>query len=136
MKSLALAPLLLCLGLPAAAQQPQDMAALCNEAAARYKELFGKDFSSEPQPVVLMYNYRFCPPDLKVKAGQKVRFVNVDRRTSHSVWLKKDGRPESERVFSGDAIEVTADLAEGEHEVLCGPHWEREGMIGKLTVAK
>lgn len=128
----AAAFLLTCL--PAAAQRQEDMAQLCADAAARYREIFGRDHAAEPQPVVLMFNYRFCPPNLKVKPGTKVRFVNVDRRTSHSVWLRKDGREESERVFSGESVEVTADLAAGEHEVLCGPHWEREGMIGTLTV--
>jgi plastocyanin len=106
----------------------------CAEAADAYKALTGKDASAEPD-LVLMYKYRFCPAELKVKRGATVRYVNVDKRTSHSVWLKDDGREESERVFQEGVVEVsTIGLADGRHSVLCGPHWERDGMKAVIIV--
>jgi len=106
----------------------------CAEAASAYKALTGKEAASQPD-LVLMYKYRFCPAELKVKRGATVRYVNVDRRTSHSVWLKDAGREESERVFQEGVIEVsTIGLADGRHSVLCGPHWERDGMKAVIIV--
>jgi len=109
----------------------------CEEAAAAYRALTGKDAAAEPTPTVLMYKYRFCPPTIQVKRGASVRYINVDKRTSHSVWLKDDGREESERVFQEGVVEVsTVGLADGEHSVLCGPHWERDGMKAKIIVGE
>ena len=111
-----------------------DDAEICAEAAARYKEMFGRDAAAEPVVTVMMFKYRFCPAEITVKKGAKVRYVNIDRRTSHSVWLRDAGLAESDRVFSGEVVEVDATIAAGAHEVLCGPHWEREGMRGRLII--
>ena len=106
----------------------------CAEAASAYKALTGKEAASEPD-LVLMYKHRSCPAELKVRRGATVRYVNVDKRTSHSVWLRDDGREESERVFQEGVIEVsTIGLADGRHSVLCGPHWERDGMKAVIIV--
>lgn len=106
----------------------------CAEAAEAFKALTGKDAAADPD-LVLMFKYRFCPAELKVKRGATVRFFNVDKRTSHSVWLKDDGREESERVFQEGVVEVsTIGLADGRHSVLCGPHWERDGMKSVIIV--
>lgn len=128
--------LVLCVAAPAAAQPRDDTAERCAEAAARYQELYGRDHRAEPVKTVLMYKYRFCPADVTVKAGERLRYVNVDKRTSHSVWLKAAGQAESERVFHEGVIEVDTRLPAGEHEVLCGPHWETDKMVGKITVEK
>ena len=73
---------------------------ICRKAEARYHELFGKPSKDADAVVVLMYKYTFCPPDLQIKAGSKIRWVNVDKRTSHSVWFKQAGKTESDRVFA------------------------------------
>lgn len=111
-----------------------DASALCREAEERYRQLFGKASAEAAPPVVLMYRSSFCPQRLAVKRGGTVQWVNVDRRTSHSVWFREAGRPESERKFPEEHIEMTIDLPPGEHPYLCGPHWERDGMVGSLVV--
>ena len=116
--------------------QTGDDAARCAEAAERYRELYGRAFTAEPVRTVLMYKYRFCPANVTIKAGEKLRYVNVDKRTSHSVWLKDAGQPESERVFGEGVIDIDTRLPNGEHQVLCGPHWQSDGMIGKIIVEK
>lgn len=111
-----------------------DKEKICQEAEARYRELFGKPSKEGPDVVVLMYKYTFCPSVLEVKQGAKIRWVNVDKRTSHSVWFKEAGRPESDRVFSEEHVPMTADLAPGSYPYICGPHNERQGMRGTLTI--
>lgn len=107
-------------------------AKVCAEADERYKELF-PDAKDEPGVVVVkMYKYTFCPTDAAVAKGTTLRFVNVDKRTSHSVWFKDDGQKESERLFPEEHVDVKLDKT-GMSKYLCGPHWEKEGMVGKVT---
>lgn len=130
-----LVPALLALAaLPAVAVTPDEQAANCREAAGRYQELYGRPAEAEAPPVVLMYKHTFCPTALTVKQGSAVRFLNIDKRTSHSFWFRDAGKPESDRFFPGEGATVTIDLPAGEHTYLCGPHWDAEGMVGRLTV--
>lgn len=106
----------------------------CAEAEERYVELFGHPSADEEGvTVVTMYKYNFCPGELTVPLGTTVRWVNVDKRTSHSVIVKDSGTPESDRAFPEEFIEFTF-LTEGPQDVLCGPHWETREMISKITV--
>lgn len=77
---------------------------ICAEAWERYKTLeLEPDYKAQPgEAVVLQYKYNFCPMTLTVKKGTTVRWINVDSRTSHSVWLKEKGEAESERFFPED----------------------------------
>lgn len=131
----ALCSLVLMAGAGAAtAASEHEQAETCREAEQRYQELYGKLPSAEAEPVVTMYKHTFCPPRLTVRQGTVVRFINVDRRTSHSFWFKDAGQAESERFFPGEGASITIDLAPGEHIYLCGPHWEQEKMVGRITV--
>ncbi len=131
MKPQHLLPALLLLAAPAWAD---DTAELCAEAEDRYVELFGQPSSAvEDAEVVLMYKYTFCPVELTVKAGTTVRWVNVDKRTSHSVLLKDGSAPESDRLFPEESVDLTF-LTPGPRDYLCGPHWETQNMIGMITV--
>lgn len=116
------------------AASPEERKSICVEADKRYEELFGHPPAAAPQPVVSMYKHTFCPSQLTVKQGTVVRFVNVDKRTSHSFWFRDAGRPESERFFQGEGAAMAMDLPPGEHKYLCGPHWEHEGMVGTMTI--
>ncbi|NOC45315.1 MULTISPECIES: plastocyanin/azurin family copper-binding protein [unclassified Ruegeria] len=131
MKPLRLLPALLLLAAPAWADETAE---ICAEAEERYVELFGQPSSAvEDAEVVLMYKYNFCPSELTVKAGTTVRWVNVDKRTSHSVLLKDGSQPESDRLFPEESVELTF-LTPGPQDYLCGPHWETQNMIGMITV--
>ena len=107
---------------------------ICEEAEERYQELFGKPSKDEPVTIVKMYKYTFCPVVLEVKQGTTVRWVNVDKRTSHSIWFKDAGEEESDRLFPEEYIDKTIELAPGIHAYLCGPHWEKRDMVAKLKV--
>ncbi|MCX8952368.1 plastocyanin/azurin family copper-binding protein [Ruegeria sp. NA] len=131
MKPHRLLPALLLLAAPA---WSDETAEICAEAEERYVELFGHPSASvEDAKVVLMYNYNFCPFELTVKAGTTVRWVNVDKRTSHSVLLKDGSEPESDRLFPEETVEMTF-LTPGPQDYLCGPHWETQNMIGMIIV--
>lgn len=117
----------------AAAQVPvdKDTREVCAEAEQRFAEQGGK---KDPGVVtVLMYKYRFCPPNVTVKAGTTVRWINTDKRTSHSVWLKEAGKEESPRMFNFETYEFPF-TTPGKYPYLCGPHWEQEKMVGHVTV--
>ncbi|MCW8970140.1 MAG: plastocyanin/azurin family copper-binding protein, partial [Rhodospirillales bacterium] len=60
-------------------------------------------------------------------------WINVDKRTSHSVWLKEAGKEESTRFFPEESWEIMFDEP-GKYPYLCGPHWDQEKMIGTVTV--
>ena len=118
---------------PAAAQD-EKTAAICAEAEERYVELFGHPSSEEEGvTVVTMYKYKFCPVELTVPVGTTVRWVNVDKRTSHSVILKGTDVPESDRLFPEEVFEFTFGIP-GPQDILCGPHWETQKMLGMVTV--
>lgn len=131
MKPHRLLPALLLLAAPALAD---DATEICAEAEERYVEMFGQPSSAvEDAEVVLMYKYNFCPFELTIKAGTTVRWVNVDKRTSHSVLLQDGSEPESDRLFPEESVDLTF-LTPGPQEYLCGPHWETQNMIGMITV--
>ncbi len=123
-----------CLPAAGASLTEAERQAICAEAEGRYRSIFGRGPQDEPFGVILMFKDTFCPSHLTVKQGSKLRWVNVDRRTSHSVWFKEAGRSESDRAFPEETIDMTVDFPPGDYPYLCGPHWEREGMIGRLTV--
>lgn len=105
----------------------------CAEAAERFKELY-PNFKPETGVVIVhAYKYNFCPVNLTVKKGMKVRWVNVEKRTSHSVWLKDAGVAESPRLFPEEIWEHTF-TASGAYPYLCGPHWKQENMRGYVKV--
>ena len=118
----------------AGAVTPAEQEANCAEAARRYEEVYGKAPTAEQPPVVMMFKHTFCPVQLTVRQGASVRFVNVDKRTSHSFWFKDAGRPDSERFMPGEGTTMAMDLPVGVHTYLCGPHWEHEGMVGTIKV--
>ncbi|WP_281972618.1 cupredoxin domain-containing protein [Ruegeria faecimaris] len=133
MKIRLLLPAFLALASPAVAAD-EDTAEICAEAETRYVDLFGQPSSDvEDAEVVLMYKYNFCPAQLTVKAGTTVRWVNVDKRTSHSVLLKDGSKAESDRLFPEEFVDLTF-LVPGAQDYLCGPHWETQNMFGMVTV--
>lgn len=120
----------------ARAASPEEIKQICETAEKRYQKIFGAPSSKSDAVIVKMYKYTFCPANVTVKQGTTVRWINVDKRTSHSVWFKKEGKEETSRVFPKDKVEMKFDLPPGDYPYLCGPHWESDGMIGKVTVTK
>ncbi len=109
---------------------------ICAEAEIRYKKLFPKinlPKNTTDTVIIKLYKYTFCPPHLEVSKGTKIQFVNVDKRTSHSVWFKDNGDNESERFFPEETVEMFFNEI-GEFDYLCGPHWQSDNMRGSLKI--
>ncbi len=114
-------------------KSPEQIRKICQKAEKKYQKIFGKPSSDEKVTIVKMYKYTFCPSAVTIRQGESVRWVNVDY-TSHSTWFKQAGKEESERLFRKESSEMKFDLPPGEYPYLCGPHWESDGMTGKVTV--
>lgn len=74
-------------------------------------------------------DYRFHPPAAKIAVGDTVRWINQEKRTSHSVFFTAESL-ESERMFPGESWSRRFDVP-GIYPYRCGPHPE---MHGEVTV--
>ncbi|WP_457798188.1 cupredoxin domain-containing protein [Methylocystis sp. S23] len=83
---------------------------------------------------IAIEHYMFNPPDLSVKAGGKVEFVNNDQ-IPHSVVIETPNGEtyrSKEQLDEGEAFGVALQTA-GEAFFFCDLH---PGMKGKITVTK
>ncbi len=119
-----------------AAATPEEIRQICQKAEKRYEKIHGAKPAAPDVVVVKMYKYTFCPGSVTVKQGTTVRWINVDKRTSHSVWFRKKGDEETTRLFSEEMVEMKFDLPAGDYPYLCGPHWQSDGMLGTVTVVE
>lgn len=78
--------------------------------------------------VVRIHDYRFVPATIKVKVGTTVKWINEEKRTSHDVWFKEEGREVSERFFPGESWQRTFDKP-GTYRYVCGVHPEMHGVV-------
>lgn len=76
---------------------------------------------------VRIRDYRFVPERVVVKAGTAVRWVNDEKRASHSIVFPAE-RVESERLMNGDAWQRTFDKP-GVYAYTCEPHPEMKGIV-------
>ena len=77
---------------------------------------------------ITILDYKFTPPKLTVKAGTTVKWVNAEKRTTHSVFFTGPSGFESERFFPGESWQRTFDQP-GLYPYGCGPHPEMKGLI-------
>ncbi|BDI07671.1 cupredoxin domain-containing protein [Sphaerotilus microaerophilus] len=78
--------------------------------------------------VVEIRDYQYLPASVTVKAGSIVRWVNREKRTTHSVRFLGPQGSESERLFPDDAWERRFDRP-GRYPYECGPHPEMKGEV-------
>lgn len=90
----------------------------------------GPAATAGPTVDVLIEDYKFKPADLKVKTGTTVKWVNKEKRTSHSVLFTGPGGFESTRFFPDESYSRKFDKP-GIYPYTCGPHPE---MLGKIEV--
>ena len=77
---------------------------------------------------VAIASYRFEPAEIRIKAGDTVRWINREKRTSHSVVFPEEGGRESERMFPDESWERSF-AAPGRYPYSCGPHPEMKGIV-------
>lgn len=77
---------------------------------------------------IVIEGYKFIPPAVSIRAGESVRWVNREKRTSHSVLFPAEGGLESERMFPAENWQRRFDKP-GRYHYHCGPHPEMKGLI-------
>lgn len=78
--------------------------------------------------VVHIENYTYTPATVRIKPGDTVRWVNDEKRTSHSILFPAENNSESERLFPGEFWERKF-TKKGRYAYLCGPHPEMKGAV-------
>jgi plastocyanin len=77
---------------------------------------------------VSIQDYRFTPQEVRIKAGDTVKWINREKRTSHSVLFPAENGLESERLFPQEQWQRVFGQP-GRHEYRCGPHEEMKGVV-------
>lgn len=77
---------------------------------------------------VVIQNYRFEPELVQVKVGDTVKWVNREKRTSHSVVFSAEQGAESERFFPNENWQRRFTVP-GRFPYHCGPHPEMTGVV-------
>lgn len=77
---------------------------------------------------VTIRDYRFSPQEIRIKAGDTVKWINAEKRTSHSVLFPAENGLESERLFPEESWQRTFKLP-GTYKYRCGPHEEMTGVV-------
>lgn len=77
---------------------------------------------------VMIRDYKFLPAEVRIKAGDAVKWVNKEKRTSHSVLFPAENGLESERFFPDESWQRTF-TKPGSYSYRCGPHEEMKGLV-------
>lgn len=90
--------------------------------------LAGPALAADPVVTVVVEHMRFEPASVVVKAGTVVRWVNREKRTSHSVLFTGPDGFESERFLPDEQYERRFDRP-GRYAYVCGPHPDMKGLV-------
>lgn len=77
---------------------------------------------------IRIQDYRFVPAEIRIRAGDTVKWINVEKRTSHSVLFLGEGGFESDRFFPDESWQRTFSKP-GTYSYRCGPHEEMKGHV-------
>lgn len=102
-------------------------AALANAALA-FMLMGGGPAQAEQTVEVVVQNYRYQPQVVRIKVGDTVKWVNREKRTSHSVVFPAEQGGESERFFPDESWQRRFDTP-GRYPYHCGPHPEMTGVV-------
>ena len=72
--------------------------------------------------------YTFTPAEVSIRVGDTVKWVNREKRTSHSIVFPAEGGLESERMFPDESWQRRFDRV-GRYDYSCGPHPEMKGVV-------
>ena len=77
---------------------------------------------------VVIQDYRYQPMAVRASVGDTVKWVNREKRTSHSVVFPLEQGGESERFFPDESWQRRFDVP-GSYPYHCGPHPEMTGVV-------
>lgn len=84
---------------------------------------------------VVVQSYRFQPQEVRIQLGDTVRWLNREKRTSHSIVFSDVHGGESERFFPDESWQRRFDRP-GVYPYHCGPHPEMTGTVVVLAPAE
>ena len=86
-------------------------------------------FPAKAQPIeISIQNYMFEPATLEVQTGTTVKWINHEKRASHSMLFIGAEGMESERLFPEESWQRVFDKS-GTYSYVCGVHPEMQGRI-------
>lgn len=99
-------------------------------ALAAFVSIFTCSFHAYGQQTVevIIQEYRFEPKEVRIRVGDTVKWLNREKRTSHSVVFPVEQGGESERFFPDESWQRRFN-APGRFPYHCGPHPEMTGLI-------
>jgi plastocyanin len=77
---------------------------------------------------VSIQDYKFVPAEVRIRAGDTVKWINREKRTSHSVLFAAENGLESERMFPQEHWQRIF-TKPGTYPYRCGPHEEMKGVV-------
>ncbi|MDP1611848.1 MAG: plastocyanin/azurin family copper-binding protein [Sulfuritalea sp.] len=84
--------------------------------------------SAQQTVEVTIQDYKFQPAEVRIKVGDTVKWINREKRTSHSVLFPAENGLESERMFPLEHWQRTF-TQPGSYRYRCGPHEEMQGLV-------
>ena len=81
-----------------------------------------------PGAEVTIKDFKFIPPEVRIKVGETVKWTNTEKRQYHSVWFQQAGDPEPPYIFPDEFTQRTFEKA-GSFPYRCGPHPEMTGIV-------
>lgn len=84
--------------------------------------------ASAAEVEVRMEKMQFVPAEIRIRAGDTVRWVSAEKRGYHTVWFQAGSLEESEPLFPGDTWQHRFDEP-GSHDYVCGPHPDMRGRV-------
>ena len=80
------------------------------------------------RPLVIIQKMKFVPPEITIKRGESVHWINREKRQYHSVWFEKYGDPEPDYLFPDEGYTRRFERV-GSFDYRCGPHPEMLGVV-------
>lgn len=72
--------------------------------------------------------YKFLPQTITIRVGDRIRWINREKRQYHSVWFEQLGEEEPDYFFPDESYERTFDRP-GVYPYRCGPHPKMTGVV-------
>jgi plastocyanin len=77
---------------------------------------------------VIIKKFKFIPAEVTIHKGDKIIWVNKEKRQYHSVWFEQSGDPEPGYFFPGESYTRQFEKT-GSFPYRCGPHPEMTGIV-------
>ncbi|MFK5984215.1 MAG: plastocyanin/azurin family copper-binding protein [Pseudomonadota bacterium] len=77
---------------------------------------------------VIIKKFKFIPAEITINRGDKIIWINKEKRQYHSVWFEQAGDPEADYFFPDESYSRTFATL-GSLPYRCGPHPEMTGIV-------